>query len=141
MLIPMVLIVQKTIVIPHFIDTVADFPVVRVMQILRCRCGEDIRAPTVADRVVFVVAQRWFPMVQAVQRTIEVLKLQFIDKVFDFWLQVQQVRVKSVRRQSSSHSCSPLNMDTVVAIPVVCNDSCRVVQSAENCEAFAVAVL
>ena len=36
-------------------------------------------------------------MVQAVQRTIEILKLQFIDKVFDFWLQVQQVRVKSVR--------------------------------------------
>ena len=80
-------------------------------------------------------------MVQAVQRTIEILKLQFIDKVFDFWLQVQQVRVKSVRRQSCSHSCSPLSMDTVVAIPVVCNDSCRVVQSAENCEAFAVAVL
>ena len=80
-------------------------------------------------------------MVQAVQRTIEILKLQFIDKVFDFWLQVQQVRVKSLRRQSSSHSCSPLNMDAVVAIPVVCNDSRRVVQSAENCEAFAVAVL
>ena len=42
-------------------------------------------------------------------------------------VQVQQVRVKSVRRQSCSHSCSPLSMDTVVAIPVVCNDSCRVV--------------
>ena len=48
----------------------------------RCRCGEDIRAPTVAVRVVFVMAQCWFPMVQAVQLTIEILKLQLIDKVF-----------------------------------------------------------
>ena len=36
--------------IPQFVVTVADFPVVRVVQILRCRCGEDIRAPTVAAR-------------------------------------------------------------------------------------------
>ena len=48
----------------------------------RCRCGEDTRAPTVAVRVVFVMVQCWFPMVQAVQLTIEILKLQLIDKVF-----------------------------------------------------------
>ena len=30
--------------IPQFVDTVADFPIVRVVQILRGRCGEDIRA-------------------------------------------------------------------------------------------------
>ena len=46
----MVLVVQMTIEISQFVDTVADFPVVRGVQILRCRCGEDIRAPTVAAR-------------------------------------------------------------------------------------------
>ena len=47
--------------------------------------------------------------------------MQFIDKVFDVSVvQVQQVpRMQSVRRQSSSHSCSPLSMDTVVDMPVV----------------------
>ena len=43
-------VAPKTIEIPQFIDKVADFPVVRVVQILRCRCAEDIRAPTVAAR-------------------------------------------------------------------------------------------
>ena len=33
--------------IPQFIDTVDDFPLVWVLQILRCCCGEDIRALTV----------------------------------------------------------------------------------------------
>ena len=33
-------------------------------------------------------------------------------------VQVQQIRVQSVRRQLSSHSCSPLSMDTVVACPL-----------------------
>ena len=49
-LIPMVLFVQKTIEIPQFIEKVADFLVVRVVQILRCRYAEDIRVPTVAAR-------------------------------------------------------------------------------------------
>ena len=82
------------------------------------------------------------PMVQTARLTMEIpstVCLRQDDRRPG--VQVQQVRVKSVRRQSCSHSCSPLGMDTVVAIPVVCNDSCRVVQSAENCKAFAVAVL
>ena len=37
--------VQNTKEIPHCIDTVADFPVVRVMLVLRCLCGEDIVLP------------------------------------------------------------------------------------------------
>ena len=44
----MVLVVQNTVEIPQPVDTVVDYPVVRSVQILRCRCGEDIRAPTVA---------------------------------------------------------------------------------------------
>ena len=48
-------------------------------------------------------------MVLTAQKTIVILQLQFIDKVFDVSVvQVQQVRVQSVRRQSSSHSCSSL---------------------------------
>ena len=34
----------------------------------------------------------------------------------------------------------PLRLDTVVHMPVVCNDSCRMVQTPENCEGPAVAV-
>ena len=43
-------VVQITIEIPQLVDTVVDFVVVRGVQILRCRCGEDIRAPTVVSR-------------------------------------------------------------------------------------------
>ena len=50
---------------------------------------------------ISVVAQRQFPLV-LFRKTIEILQLQFIDKVVDFVVQVQQVRVQSVRRQSSS---------------------------------------
>ena len=38
----------RTTEIPQFVDMEADFPVVWVVQLLRCCCGEDIRAPTVA---------------------------------------------------------------------------------------------
>ena len=77
-----------------------------------------------------------------VQQTTEILQLQSIDKVFDVpVVQVQQIlRVQAVRRQSRSHSCSSLNMDVVVDMPVVCNNRCRVVENAENCEGPAVAV-
>ena len=46
----MVQVAPKNKEIPQFVDMVADFPVVRVVQILRCRRPEDIRAPTVAAR-------------------------------------------------------------------------------------------
>ena len=69
---------------------------------------------------ISVVAQRQFPLVLTVQKTIVILQLQFIDKVFDVSVvQVQKVpRVQSVRRQSRSHSCRSVQLDTVVHLPV-----------------------
>ena len=58
-LIPMVLFVQITTEILQFVDTMADFPVVHVVQILRGRCGEDIRAPTVASAVAVHRGSHW----------------------------------------------------------------------------------
>ena len=80
------------------------------------------QVPTVVKVVdISVVAQRPFPLVLTVQKTIVILQLQFTDKVFDVRVvQVQQfLRVQSVRRQSRSHSCSSLQLDTVVHVPVV----------------------
>ena len=56
-----------------------------------------------------------------VQKTIEILQLQFIDKVVVVCCARSSKFgcMQSVWRQSSSHSCSPLSMDTVVAMPVV----------------------
>ena len=58
-------------------------------------------------------------MVQTVQQSI-VIPHAFIDKEFDVpVVQVLQVRVQFVRRQSRSHSCSSvLCVDTVVHMPV-----------------------
>ena len=82
-------------------------------------------------------------MVLTVLKTIEILQLQFIDKVIDVSVvQVQQVpRVQSVRRQSRSHSCSSLQRGHLsFTCSSSCNDRCRVVQTSENCEGPAVAV-
>ena len=70
----------------------------------------------------------------AVQQTTEILQLQYIDKVFDdLVVQVQQVpRVQTVRRQSSSHSCSSVQLDTVVHMPVVVQRQMLMVQTSEN---------
>ena len=59
-------------------------------------------------------------MVSVVLITIEILQLQFIDKVIDVSVvQVQHVLGCSLWRQSRSHSCSSLIVDTVVHMPVV----------------------
>ena len=101
-LLPMVLV---TIEIPQFrVDKVVDlpscrscrFPVVVQRQIpiflTVCRTKEtlqlldtviDVPVAQVVQFVVFVEAQRRFPMVQAVLRTMDIPQLQFIDKVFD----------------------------------------------------------
>ena len=53
----------QTTEIPQFVDTMVDFPVVRVVQILRCCRGEDSRAPTVALVLKLVACSsepRWF---------------------------------------------------------------------------------
>ena len=47
---PMVLTFQLIIEIPLRTYLVVDVPVMRAVQSLRCRRGEDIRAPTVAAR-------------------------------------------------------------------------------------------
>ena len=63
----------------------------------------------------------------AVQRTIVVLQLQFIDKVFDVSVvQVQQIpRVPSVRRQSRSHSCNRRIRAWTRSLKCpLCNDKC-----------------
>ena len=51
------------------------------------------------------------------------------------------VRVQWWRRQPSSHSNAVLHGHWRCTCPSLCNDSCRVVQTAENCEGPAVAVL
>ena len=56
----------------------------------------------------------------SVQKIIEILQLRFIDKVVDVCCAGPAVLwMQSWRRQPSSQSCSPLSMDTVVAMPVV----------------------
>ena len=77
----------------------------------------------------------------SVQTTTEILQLQSTDKVFDVCCAgPASSRVHSVRRQSSSHSCSPLCMDTVVAMPVVVQRQMPGGSESENCEGPAVAV-
>ena len=57
---------------------------------------------------------------QAILMVSTVPQLQFIDKVIDVSVvQVQQVLGSSLWRQSRSHSCSSLIVDTVVHMPVV----------------------
>ena len=48
----------------------------------------------------------------------EILQLQHIDKVVDFFVQVLQFSRADVERQPSSHSCSLLNSGLVVACPL-----------------------
>ena len=67
---------------------------------------------------ISVVAQRLRSFGPSVQKIIEILQLQFIDKVVD------------VRCGHWRCTC-----------PSLCNDGCRVVQTAENCEGPVVAVL
>ena len=100
------LVAQKTMEIPQFVDTVAGVPVVRSCRFSRagrrlsCRDAEadhhdpgdhgdspvavfDFPVAQVVQVVFFFVAQRRFPMVQAVQQTMVLPQLQFIDKVID----------------------------------------------------------
>ena len=57
---------------------------------------------------------------RSVQKTTEILLLQFIDTVLDVCCAgPASSRVQSVRGQPSSHSCSPFSMDTVVQMTVV----------------------
>ena len=99
---------------------------VKVPQIQVIALIEDL---PVSSKVVdiSVVAQRQFPLVQL---SIEILQLQYIDKVIDVSVvQVQQVRVQSVRRQSRTHGqgcCMPVvwsmswgSSSTVVDVPVI----------------------
>ena len=59
-------------------------------------------------------------MVSTVLNTVEILQLQIVDKVIDVSVvQVQQVLGGSLWRQSRSHSCSSLIVDSVVRMPVV----------------------
>ena len=51
----------------------------------------------------------------AVQQTIVLPLLQYIDKAIAVFVQVQQVLGGSLWRQSRSHSCSSLIVDTGVA--------------------------
>ena len=46
----------RTKEIPQFVDKVADFPDVRVVQILRCRCGEDFVLPQLQLAEKFVAS-------------------------------------------------------------------------------------
>ena len=95
------------------------------------RC--EVRGVKVVD--ISVVAQMQFPL------TTEILHLQFIDKMFDAYCAgPASSRVQSWRRQSSSHSCCPFSMDTVIAMPVVVQRQLPLVQTSENCEGPAVAV-
>ena len=65
------------------------------------------------------VAQKQFPMVLTFQKTIEILQLQFIDKEFDVSVvQVQQFSGAVGEETVKLHSCSSLNLDTVVHMPV-----------------------
>ena len=85
---------------------------------LLCNARCAVRVVKVVD--ISVVAQMQFPLVLNVQNTIEILQLQFIDKVIDACCAgPASSRVQSVRRQSRSHSCSSLKLDTVVHMPVV----------------------
>ena len=77
-----------------------------------------------------------------VQKTIEILQLQFIDKMVDFCCAgPADSSLLSVRRQSRSHSSSSSIRAWTRSLPcpLVCNDRWPVVQSAENCEGPAVA--
>ena len=66
-----------------------------------------------------VVTQAIF-IVSTVLNIIEILQLQVVDKVIDVSVvQVQQVLGGNLWRQSRSHSCSSLIVDTVVHMPVV----------------------
>ena len=74
--------------------------------------------------------------------TTEILQLQSIDQVLD--VPVAQVQVFSGAGREKLveiPQLQPLILDTVVHLPVVCNDRCRMVQTPENCEGPAVAVL
>ena len=75
----------------------------------------------------------------AVPQTTEILQSQSIHKVFDVSF-VHKFSVQTVRRQSSSHSCSSLHLDTVVHMSVVVQRQMPMVQTSGNCEGPAVAV-
>ena len=74
--------------------------------------------------------------------TIEILHLQSIDQVLDVpVVQVQVFSGAGREKLVEIPQLQPLILDTVVHLPVVCNDRCRMVQTPENCEGPAVAVL
>ena len=87
-----------------------------------------------------VVAQRPFPLVQPRR------PLRFPSCSPLIWCSTSRCagpassRVQSVRKQSSSHSCSSLQLDTVVHMPIVVQRQTPMVQTSENCESPAVAV-
>ena len=94
---------------------------------LRCRSWTGFDMPVIVQRQVrslrvkvvdiSAVAQRQFPLV--------LFRTPWRFRCSMSVVQVQQIRVQSVRRQSSSHSCSPLSMDTVVAYPLCAMTDCR----------------
>ena len=68
--------------------------------------------------------------------------MQSIDQVFDVPVaQVQLFSGAGREKLVEIPQLQPLRLDTVVHMPVVCNDSSRMVQTPENCEGPAVAVL
>ena len=74
----------------------------------------------VQGRLHPVVAQRQFHMAQAIEQTIEVLLLQYIDKVRRLFVQDQQVpRVQAWRTQPSPtfHSFSGADVEKTVELP------------------------
>ena len=90
-----------------------------------------------------VVAQMQRSYVLTVQKNKEIPQLQSIDQVLDVPVAQVQLFTGAGREKSIEipqlHSFSSL--DKVVHTPVVCNDRCRMLQTSENCEGPAVAVL
>ena len=113
--------------------TVEIFQVLFLDRLLTSCCCAAPHALSSGVKVVDIpiVAQRLFPLAQAVQKTIEILQLQSIEKVVDVTVgHVQQIpRVLSVKTAEIPQlHASYLFLD-------------KVVERAENCEGPAVAAL
>ena len=77
----------------------------------------------------------------SIQKNIEILQLQYIDKMIDIWVcRSCSSSVQSWRRQLSSHSCADLRGHCRCHARR-CATTAALVQTSENCAGPAVAVL
>ena len=105
---------------------------------LLCNVVHNLRVEVVD---ISVVSQMQILLVPLVQKFIEILQLQYVDNVLDVWFAGPAVFGAVVEETAKLPQLRRLHGHWRCTCPSLCNDRCRVVQTSENCEGPAVAVL